>query len=346
MNATASPRQTYVPFLDLIDLACEKVGGKALATNDDFFAPKENLLKADAAVFIVGKYTEFGKWMDGWESRRKRNLGPGNDRDWCTIKLGLPGVIRGINVDTAFFTGNYPEYCSIEAYSGETDPTEKSSWTEILPKSKLQGGTENLFPISSQSRWTHVKLTIFPDGGVARLRVHGEVLPDLKKLKSEGTAADLAAAENGGQVITCNDSFFSPKDNLILPGRANTMGEGWETRRKRGPGNDWIVVKLAATGKISKIEVDTNHYKGNFPESCSIEGCIFPERNLIASDFRDRTDIVWQEILPRTKLQAHTRHYFEKELQAKARAQGFDYIRLNIFPDGGISRLRVHGEAV
>ena len=148
MNADTTPRQTYVPFLDLIDLANEKVGGQALRTNDDFFAPKENLLKATAPIFIPDKYTEFGKWMDGWESRRKRNLGPGNDHDWCIVKLGLPGVIRGVNVDTAFFIGNYPEYCSIEAYECDSDPASSSKWTEILPKSKLQGGTQNLFPIA------------------------------------------------------------------------------------------------------------------------------------------------------------------------------------------------------
>jgi allantoicase len=340
-------RRSHVPFVDLIDLASEKVGGRALATNDDFFAPMENLLKAAPAVFIADKYTEFGKWMDGWESRRKRNLGPGNDHDWCVVKLGLPGVIRGVNVDTAFFTGNFPEYCSLEACATASgDPGPEQAWTELLPKTRLQGGTENLFPIASPERWTHLRLRIFPDGGVARLRVHGEVLPDLARLKASKSAVDLAAAENGGTVVTCNDSFFGPKDNLILPGRAQHMGEGWETRRKRGPGHDWIVVRLAAGGKLSKIEVDTNHFKGNFPESCQLEGLVAPERNLLACDFRDRADLLWMEILPRTKLQAHHRHHFEAELRPDALARRFDYVRLNIFPDGGVSRLRVHGSPV
>jgi allantoicase len=338
---------SHVPFLDLIDLASEKVGGKALSTSDDFFAPMANLLKHERPIFVHDKYTDFGKWMDGWESRRKRNLGPGNDHDWCVIKLGLPGVIRGVNVDTAFFTGNYPEYCSIEACSSEGDPTPRSEWFTLLTKSKLQGGTENIFPIDqalgANARVTHLRLNIFPDGGVARLRVHGEVTPDLQSLKAG--ELDLAAAENGGVVVTCNDSFFGPKDNLILPGRAATMGEGWETRRKRGPGNDWIVVKLAQAGEISKIEIDTNHFKGNFPESCSLEGFVFPDRNLNAADLRDRKDIRWQEVLPRTKLQAHHRHFFETELRKDALHERFDYVRLNIFPDGGISRLRVYGSA-
>ncbi len=337
---TLPPSRQHVPFLDLLDLACEKVGGRALETNDDFFAPKENLLKAPAAIFIPDKYTDQGKWMDGWESRRKRGVGPGNDHDWCIIQLGLPGVIRGLNVDTAFFTGNYPEYCAVDACESTSQPGANAKWTELLTKSKLRGGTENLFPIADNRRWTHLRLRIFPDGGVARLRVHGEVMPDLKALQAKG-AVDLAAAENGGTVVTCNDMFFGQKDNLILPGLAQTMGEGWETRRRRGPGHDWIIVKLAAAGKIQKIEVDTSHFKGNFPESCAIEGCVYPARDLLASDFRDRTDLTWQEILPRTKLKANTQHYFEKELASVAAK--FDYIRLNIYPDGGISRLRVYG---
>jgi len=342
MNAIQAPGNFFVPFTDLLDLACEKTGGKALHTNDDFFAPKENLLKAEAPIFIPDKYTEFGKWMDGWESRRKRNLAPGNDHDHCIVRLGAPGRIMGINVDTAFFTGNYPEYCSIEAMECSSDDPAldpKARWQTILPKSKLQGGSHNLFGIASDKRWTHLRLNIFPDGGVARLRVHGHVMREWKS----GETSDLAAVINGGFVVTCNDSFFGPKDNLILPGRAKTMGEGWETRRKRGPGNDWMIVKLGTRGMIQKIEVDTNHFKGNFPDSCSIEGCLVEGDTLLAADFRDRRDIEWTEVLTRTQLQAHHQHHFESELSAAVKSKKFNYIRLNIFPDGGISRLRVHG---
>jgi allantoicase len=338
-------------FLKGVELSSEKVGGKALLTNDEFFAGKENLLKVAAPIFIPGKYTEFGKWMDGWESRRKRNLGPGNDHDWCVIELGLPGVIQGLNVDTAFFVGNYPEYCAVDALATDSKTAvdmksvDTLAWKEILPLSALGGGTENLFPISSEERWTHLRLRIFPDGGVARLRVFGEVIPNLAQMKADQKKGpiDLAGATQGGKVIACNGDFFGPKDNLILPGRAMTMGEGWETRRKRGPGNDWIVVRLASTGRVRKLEVDTNHFKGNFPESCSIEGCLYPKRDLNARDFRDLTDLKWEPILPRTKLEGHTRHIFEKEL-VSAPATRFDYVRMNIFPDGGISRLRVFGE--
>lgn len=346
MNMTPDSRRPLVSFQELIDLASEKVGGLALETNDDFFAPMANLLKAEPAVFIPGKYTEFGKWMDGWESRRKRNLGPGNDHDWCVLQLGLPGVIRGLNVDTAFFLGNYPEYCAVDACASEMKPDSTTHWTEILPKSRLAGGTENLFPIADTRRWTHLRLRMIPDGGIARFRVHGEVLPDLKKLRTT-KEVDLVAAANGGTVVACSDMFFGPKENLIFPGRAATMGEGWETRRKRGPVTaDWIVLRPGIAGKISKVEVDTNHYKGNFPESCSIEGCRSKGKSLGASDFRDRTDLKWIEILPRTQLKAHTQHLFSKELHAAALEEGFDYLRLNIFPDGGISRLRVYGTPV
>lgn len=342
MNPIQSSGTSVVPFTELLDLAGEKVGGRALYANDDFFAPKESLLKAEAPIFIPDKYTEFGKWMDGWESRRKRNLAPGNDHDYCIVRLGAPGRILGVDVDTAFFTGNYPEYCSIEALEVATDDAAldaRAEWQSILPKSRLQGGSHNLFGIASPRRWTHLRLRIFPDGGVARLRVHGIVMREWKS----GEQADLAAAVNGGFVVTCNDSFFGPKDNLILPGRARTMGEGWETRRKRGPGNDWIVVRLGTTGMIQKIEVDTHHFKGNFPESCSIEGCLVEGETLLPSDFRDRKDIAWTELLPRTPLQAHHQHLYERELSAAVKASRFNYVRLNIFPDGGISRLRVHG---
>ncbi|MEK7356583.1 MAG: allantoicase [Bdellovibrionota bacterium] len=348
MNVAASNDRTRVPFTDLLDLASELLGARVLEASDDFFAPKENLIAASTPVFIPDKYTEFGKWMDGWESRRKRNLTPGNDHDWCVLRLGATGVIRGVDIDTAFFTGNFPEAASLEAcYAPDEFGVPKlATWKEILPKSQLRGGTRNLFAITSIETWTHLRLRIFPDGGVARLRVHGEVRPDWKHLKSSKGHVDLAAAENGAEVVTCNDMFFGQKDNLLLPGRAKTMGEGWETRRRRGPGHDWLIARLATTGKISKIEVDTNHFKGNFPESCSIEVCSWPSRDLLPSDFRDRADIQWKEILPRTKLQGHHQHQFEKDLRTEAKDMKIDYVRLNIFPDGGISRLRIHGDPV
>jgi allantoicase len=323
-------------FTGLVNLAAEIVGGKALICSDDFFAEMQNLLKAGRGVWIDGKYTDKGKWMDGWESRRKRVPG----YDWCIIKLGIPGVIRGVDIDTNNFLGNHPPYASIDALSHDGDsPPDKlvkhDGWTEILPKVALKEGSQNIFAIPSQERFTHIRLNIYPDGGVARLKVYGEARPDLSHLKS-GDAVDLAAIEHGGLVTACNNMFFGNKDNMLLPGRAENMGGGWETRRRRDKGFDWAVVRLGEAGLVQKIEIDTNHYKGNFPDSAWVEGAYAPGRvidNLNCLEFN------WQEVLPRTKLKADHRHYFDKELSNKG---PWTHIRLCIEPDGGISRFRVH----
>lgn len=333
------------PFQHLIDLASERFGGKALLTNDDFFAPKSNLVKFAEPIFIPGKYTPKGKWMDGWESRRRRTPG----YDWCILKLGVPGKIQGVNVNTAFFTGNYPEHFSLEAtYSPKVETPAsltkpKTRWVELISKTALKGDSHNFFAVKNDEPWTHVRINIFPDGGVARLRVYGTVTPDWERLNKSKTPIDLAAVPHGAQVITCNDNHYGRMENLILPGRALNMGDGWETKRKRVPGHDWIVVKLGATGNIKKIEVDTNFFKGNFPESCSIEGCHSPKRDLKPEDFNRTDGLHWFEILPRTKLKAHFRHFFDKDLTQAAKEGKFDYIRLNIYPDGGVSRLRIYG---
>lgn len=326
-------------FTELIDLAAEKLGGAVLFANDEFFAPKENLLKASSPIFIEGKYTDLGKWMDGWESRRRRTPG----FDWCIVRLGLPGRIRGVTVDTSHFKGNYPTQCSLEACSLDGQPTideltnESLNWTEILPVSPLQGDSQNHFAINSDQRFTHLRFKIYPDGGVARLRVYGEVSPDWDSLKRRGGPVDLAAAEHGGLVLSCSDMFFGHRHNLIMPGRAANMSDGWETKRRRGPGHDWSIIKLGSPGRISHLEIDTAYFKGNFPESCSLEALDasgLPDTNL--TDAR----VSWKPVLPRTKLLAHTRHYFESELLD---AGTISHVRFNIFPDGGVSRLRVYG---
>ena len=317
-------------FTDLVDLAAERLGGAVLAANDEFFAPKENLLKAGEAVWIEGKYTDVGKWMDGWETRRRREPG----HDWCLVRLGLSGVIWGVVVDTSYFRGNYPEACSLEACAVEGHPTLEelmgASWAEILPRSPLSGHTKNPFPIEKDiGRVTHLRFNIYPDGGVARLRVHGEVIPDWRRLTRYGGEVDLAAVENGGTVLSCSDMFFGNRHNLILPGPPLGMHDGWETKRRRGPGHDWAIVRLGARGTLHRIEVDTSWFKGNAPGSCSIEGCNSPDGNLDG----------WQEILPPTPLRPHTRHLFD-ELAA---TRPFTHARLNIFPDGGVARLRLFG---
>jgi allantoicase len=325
-------------FTELIDLASERLGGAVLFANDDFFAPKENLLKPSAPVFIEGKYTDLGKWMDGWESRRRRTPG----FDWCIVRLGLPGIIRGIVADTSHFKGNYPEACSLEACWLDGLPTtedlisESVQWTEVLPKANLNGDSLNPFAIPGDSRWTHLRFKIYPDGGVARLRVYGEVVADWDRLKRIGGEVDLAAVENGGLVLSCSDMFFGHRHNLIMPGRAANMSDGWETKRRRGPGHDWTIIKLGTPGHIGRLEIDTSYFKGNFPESCSLEACSAAGGPL---ETLQDPEFVWKPVLARTKLQAHTRHLFDEVMDVGA----ISHVRFNIFPDGGVSRLRVFG---
>lgn len=315
-------------FRDLLDLASERLGGAVIYANDDYFAEATNLLKPGKAVWQEHAYTDRGKWMDGWESRRKRTAG----HDFAIIRLGARGVVHGVVVDTSYFRGNYPESCSIEAADVRSDaPLDAllaADWREILPRTPLAGDSENLFELTGLTAASHLRFNIFPDGGVARLRVHGSVVPQWRFAGGLAIEVDLAAAEHGGDVLTCSDMFFGPKHNLIMPGRAVNMSDGWETRRRRGPGHDWVVVQLAAEGRVRRIEIDTNHFKGNYPDTASIEGS------------RDGEE--WVELLPHTKLQAHTRHFFIDELQSDG---PFTHLRLNVYPDGGVSRLRVWGTA-
>ena len=322
----------------LVDLASARVGGAAILANDEFFAEKENLLKPGRGIFIPDKYTDRGKWMDGWETRRRRT--PGND--WCVVQLGLRGIIKQVDIDTNHFLGNHPPLASIDGLCLTNDiPTEVNAvealpWMPLLAQSPLNPGSQNLFLITSDQTWTHVRLNIIPDGGVARLRIYGVVVPDWSKLKPGGLV-DLAAIENGGVPLACSDMFFSSMNNLIMPGRAENMGDGWETKRRRGPGYDWIILKLGSLGTIQKVEVDTNHFKGNYPDMCSIDGCAAPGAS---TDELTGKDARWTEILPKTKLQGDMRHFFERELSS---IDNCTHIRLNIYPDGGVSRLRAWG---
>ena len=328
-------------FASLAELASARVGGRAIAANDDFFAPKSNLIKPGPPIFIPGKFTTRGKWMDGWESRRRRTPG----HDWCVIALGMRGTVRGVDVDTSFFTGNFPSHCSIEALdtAGTVSKTlaadEGAPWVTILPRSPLQGNSHNYFAIDppgtdagAPRAWTHLRLNIHPDGGVARLRVYGDVVVDWRRAAGAGRAVDLAAITNGGLVLAASDMHFGAKDNMIMPGRATNMGDGWETRRRRGPGYDWAVVRLGAPGLITRVEIDTNHFKGNYPDRASLEGCSADDGAWAAA--------AWREILPETRLKPHHRHLFSRQLR---RTGAVSHVRLNIFPDGGVSRLRVHG---
>jgi len=316
-------------FTKLIDLAAEKLGGKVLECSDDFFASKDNLIKPGRGVFVPDKYTENGKWMDGWESRRKRSSG----HDWCIIKLATPGIIKGFDIDTNHFLGNHPPFASVEAcILEENEHFQNAEWTEILTKSPLNPGEQHFFEINNGGKWTHVRLNIYPDGGVARCRVYGEVQKNWNLIK-DNELVDLAAAFNGGIAVLCNDMFFSHMQNLLMPGAGENMGDGWETKRNRNPGNvDWVVIKLAHEGTIKKAVIDTAYFKGNYPDSCSLEAC--------STDSDDFEHADWEELLPKTKLEANKEHIFEKELND---CSSFTHIKMNIYPDGGVSRLRLFG---
>lgn len=325
-------------FTNLADLASARVGGRAIAANDDFFAAKSNLIKPEPPVFIPGKYTSKGKWMDGWESRRRRT--PGND--WCIVQLGMRGVVRGVNIDTSHFTGNYPSHASIEAVDlprglkAASYGVDGPPWITVLEKTALQGNSDNIFPVTDRRPWTHLRLSIYPDGGVARLRVYGEVDVDWSRVAPGKRVVDLALITNGGLFVAASDLHYGTRGALIMPGRATYMGDGWETRRRRGPGHDWAIVRLGHPGMLSKIEIDTNHFKGNYPDRASLDGCFAP--NVAAENL---PGVQWDTIIPEAKMSPHKRHFFtERQMEHKG---PFTHVRLNMFPDGGISRLRVYG---
>lgn len=322
-------------FSEFIDLVGERFGGVAVVANDEFFAPRECLVKAEPAVFLPDEYTERGKWMDGWESRRRREPG----YDWCILRLGATGVVRGVVVDTAHFKGNYPEQCSIEGALLDGNPSAAElqrgdvEWIELLPKSDLAGDSQNKFEIRSAPAINHLRLNIFPDGGVARLRVHGEPVVRWGRLPVGPGWADLAAALHGGRVVACSDMFFGPRNNLIMPGDARHMGEGWETRRRRGPGNDWVIIRLGARGIVRAVELDTTHFKGNAPARCKLSATR-------VDDVEPGPDATWWTILE-APLNPHTKHLFLEEIVAGDVAS---HVRVDIYPDGGVARLRLHGE--
>ncbi len=333
-------------FEQLVDLASARLGGTVIAANDDFFAEKENLVKDEAPIWIADKYTDRGKWMDGWESRRRRTPG----HDWAIVRLGMPGVVRGVVVDTAYFKGNYPEACWIEGAALPHDASEErlqsdaTHWTAILPRTLLAGDTRNAFAVAVPWRFTHLKLHIDPDGGVARLRVHGEVVPDPAAVAGPADAppgavpqVDLAALEHGGQVVAASDMFFGGRHHLVLPGASRGMHDGWETRRRRGPGHDWAILRLAARGTIDRVIADTSHFKGNAPGTCTIEVADTPGatiEQLTAPAFR------WTMLLASTPLEPHDVREFTDALVDAGPAT---HACLRIHPDGGVARLRLFG---
>lgn len=319
-----------------VNLASAKLGATALSCSDDFFAAMGRMLHDQPPIFIADKYDDNGKWMDGWESRRKRDSG----HDWCIVKLARPGVIHGIEMDTTHFTGNHAPAASIDGCLVEdAEPTADTEWRELIPHSVLGGDRQHQYAVDDADTCTHVRINIYPDGGIARLRVYAQPQANWDNIP-QGELVDLAAALNGGVALACNDAHFGSMGNLLTPGRGVNMGDGWETRRRREAGNDWVVIALARFGTVRRIEVDTTFFKGNYPDRCSIQGVHLERARLnqatldsIDSDSRD-----WRTLLPQVRLSADKTHQFVEQI---IDIGAVTHIRLNIYPDGGVSRLRV-----
>ena len=316
-----------------VNLADARLGAVALVASDEFFAAKERMLDPAPAQFIPGKYDDNGKWMDGWETRRKR--GPGHD--WCVVRLARAGHIAGLDLDTSHFTGNFPPAISVEAcFVAAGDPDANAEWFALLPSTNLRGNSHHYFDISHTRPISHLRVNLYPDGGLARLRVYGIPVFD-PAARGEDGLIDLAAALNGGVAVAANNEHFGLASTLLLPGRGLNMGDGWETRRRREPGNDWCLIALAHPGILEAIDVDTAHFKGNFPDRCSLQGANVqggtPESLVTQAMF-------WPELLPEQKLQADHVHRFGAELRTHG---PITHVRFNMFPDGGVSRLRLWG---
>ncbi|QTF58235.1 allantoicase [Stutzerimonas frequens] len=322
-------------FQRLLNLADARLGTVALSVTDDWFADVNRLFQPHDAVFKPDVFDDNGKWMDGWESRRKRHEG----HDWTVIRLGVAGVIRGVDIDTAFFTGNYPPSASLEGcYLSEGEPDDSTEWTELLPSVALQGNQHNLHMVQDEHPYSHLRLHIYPDGGVARLRVYGMPYKDWSK-QAPGQLIDFAAALNGGHAVACSDEHYGKMGNIINPGRAAVMAEGWETARRRTPGNDWVLVALARPGVIKQIVIDTLHYKGNYPDRVSIQGAYVKggtDEQLVTQS------LFWRELLPPQKTEMDREHLYTSELNDLGL---ITHVRLNVFPDGGVSRMRLFGES-
>lgn len=340
--------ETLPDFVKKTNVADQRLGAKVLFATDDFFAPKERLLNHQPPVFVVGKFDDNGKWMDGWETRRKRGLG----HDYCIIQLARPTRIAGLDIDTSHFTGNYPPSASIESLyapelMAENDKNisvrsqqdwDNMAWNDLVDMTPLEGNSHQFIALDqskSADTVTHLRLNIYPDGGIARLRVYGDVQIDSSEFTDD--SIDLVAARNGGRAIACNDAHFGAVENLLLPNRAPNMGEGWETRRRREPGSDWCIIALGSAGIAESIEIDTSHFKGNYPDQVSVQAAYAPtltDSTLITQS------MFWETLLEPQNTEAHHIHLFD-DLKIN---KPITHIRVNIFPDGGISRVRLYGK--
>ncbi|MDB3946722.1 allantoicase [Candidatus Pelagibacter sp.] len=318
----------------LIDLAQPRLGSKVIFRTDDFFASADRIIDPSAPVFKEGLFDKNGKWMDGWESRRKRTPG----HDYLIIKLGKPGSISKVNVDTSHFNGNQPSMISIEACNSKSNNIKNFKWKSLLVKKKTKANSHHIFKTSSKSVFTHIKLNIFPDGGVARLRLYGNISKEKNDFKNK--TINLASLLDGASVIACNNEHFGKAENILAPGKAKNMGDGWETRRRRDKGFDWLILNSIDGEKIDKIEISTHHFKGNFPSHCSLQAAYITTKKSSSSIVSGSNK--WKILMNKTMLKANKTHTFRNVLMKNDK---INFIKINIFPDGGISRFRIFGKA-
>ena len=319
----------------MINLADPRLGSKVIFKTDDFFASANRIINPNPPIFKDGVFDRHGKWMDGWETKRRRKKG----FDYLIIKLGKPGRIFSVDIDTTHFSGNQPLYASLEACQNNKKLNSNSKWSKILNYKKLGPNKNHKFSIKNKSIFTHVKLNIYPDGGVARLRLYGEI--ETKNINYGSKTVNLTSMLNGASIVGCNNEHFGRAENVLSPGKGKNMGDGWETRRSRGKNFDWLIIKMGRTGKINKIEIDTHHFKGNYPDRCSVQG-IFISKKLSNNSIVKKSN-KWKTLVNKAKLHPHKKHNFKIKTPKTSKV---NYIRINIYPDGGISRIRTFGKVI
>jgi allantoicase len=325
-----------------LDLISAPLGSKILSFSDEYFAAAENLITPTPPVRKPGVFVHTGAWYDGWETRR-HNTEPA---DWVVLRLGTAsGKVAGIEIDTAHFNGNHaPEIVVEGAFVTDEKEEEEvkkpgySGWETILAKQECGPSQRHgwLLDNITEKAYTHVRLLMFPDGGIARFRLYGVAVPVFPQDTS--AVFELSATVMGGVATSCSDQHFGTKDNLLLPGRGKDMGDGWETKRTRGEHVDWTIVRLGAKGEIDSIVVDTAHFRGNFPQKVQV---------LAGSFAKDpaHDDKEWVEVLEPQKTGPDKEHVYKEELK-EIKGRGYTHAKLVIIPDGGVKRFRVFGKKV
>ena len=322
-------------FKNTVNLAEPKFGSKIIYKTDQFFGAASRILNSQKPIFKEGIYDHHGKLMDGWETRRKRKVG----HDYLIIKLGRPGKIFNVDIDTSFFSGNQPSQASLQACYSKNKLSKNTNWKTILNKKKLGPNNNHNFKIKNHSTFNFIKLNIFPDGGIARLKLNGKV--DLEKINLKGKNVNLSLISNGSTIVSCNNEHFGKAENVLSPGVGVNMGDGWETRRSRGKNFDWIIIKFGMPAILNKLEIDTHHFKGNYPETFTVQSALISNKAISKKIVKNSKK--WKLLLGKNKLKPHKKHSFKSKTFKKNKV---NYLKINIFPDGGISRVRAFGQVV